>query len=202
MTSHTTESKHSLEPKNWLHNYGDYLFSFAKLRLRSRDLAEDLVQETFLSALKGIHNYKGEAHEKTWLTAILKNKIIDHYRKNSSAIAQESYLNETEAEFDRPFYEAQGASQGWMKPEAYFKDWAQLPDQQLESQQLQQSIDHCLGKLPSKLAPVFISKYLDDKNADEICNEFQISSSNYWVIIHRAKILLRTCLEKNLIHIN
>ncbi len=202
MLSDTILEKTILKPEHWLNNYGDYLYGYAKLRVRNRDLAEDLVQDCLLSALKALNTFKGEASEKTWLTAILKNKIIDHYRKTSGQVADESYLQQTDAEFSEGLYQSNGSSQGWMKPEAYIKDWGQLPDELLENVELQQSLQKCLQKLPGKLAPVFFSKYLEDKNSDEICVAYKLTNANYWVIIHRAKILLRTCLEKNFVFIN
>jgi RNA polymerase sigma-70 factor (TIGR02943 family) len=199
MGNEKTTVKNMLEPKNWLKKYGDYLYNFAKIRVRNDEIAEDLVQDSFLSALKAQASYKGEAHEKTWLTAILKNKIIDHYRKNSLAIANDTYLHKTEDSFEGSFFINQGEAKGWMKPEAYIKDWAPQPDQMLENKDLQNSITLCLEKLPSKLAPVFISKYVDHTEPEDICKAFGISSSNYWVILHRAKILLRACLEQQFV---
>ena len=73
----------SLDPESWVDRYGDYLYTFALFRVQNKATAEDLVQETFIAALQSHKDYKGQAAERTWLTAILKNKIIDHLKSQS-----------------------------------------------------------------------------------------------------------------------
>ena len=86
----------TLDTKNWVVNYADYLYSMAYFKVNNQPEAEDLVQETFLSAYKNKDTFKGESAEKTWLTAILNNKIIDYYRKNKFETPFSTYLTETE----------------------------------------------------------------------------------------------------------
>ena len=77
-------ANHQIDPTQWIDQYSDYLFNYTISRINNRDLAQDLVQDTFLAGLKSMQNFKGEASERTWLISILKRKIIDHYRKINS----------------------------------------------------------------------------------------------------------------------
>lgn len=181
-----------LDPKNWISAYGDYLLNHAFFRVRNRELAEDLVQETFISALKSRDTYNGTASERTWLTAILKNKIIDHYRSrlNKQTQQTDSIDNNTNNDFfnsDTAFH--------WFETKQP-KEWNNA-EQSIESNEFNTALMECMKKMPEKLATVFSLKYIDDEATETICKEVGITSSNYWVIIHRAKLQLRECLEKN-----
>ena len=96
--------KHQIDPNNWIKLYSDYLFNYTIMRVSDREIAKDLVSETFLAGLKSMVNFKGEASERTWLISILKRKVIDHYRKINSnkgkAEVRMRYNNDTEAEGD------------------------------------------------------------------------------------------------------
>lgn len=181
----------------WIKSYGDYLFSLAMIKTRNKEVAEDLVQETFLSAFKAYDKFQHGSTEKTWLTAILNNKIIDHYRKKDVLKDAETYLSETDSSFYDHFFTADRQMYGhWIK-EAYPQVWELPADHSLIQQEFRKILELCLSKLPSKLLPVFIAKFMDDEDAEDICKEFNLSSSNYWVILHRAKLLMRGCLEEN-----
>jgi len=186
-----------LNPKNWVSNYGDYLFSIALMKTSNTEVAEDLVQDTFLSAIKAADSFKGESAEKTWLVRILNNKIIDYYRKKDVLKGTSDYLDSTENNFDEHFFEANSHSEAYWKKEAMPDHWKAEADSSLNQAEFNKVLEFCMQKLPSKLLPVFVLKYMDDEDADKICKELDISSSNYWVIIHRAKLLMRACLEKN-----
>jgi len=190
---------HMLSPANkWIDLYGDYLYSIAVFKTNDQVLSQDLVQETFLSALKSREQFKGESSEKTWLTVILNNKIIDHYRKKNILRNTGDYLNETNENFYQSFFSDDIKEWGHWKEDSYPKAWAdENADTRLNNNELKKVMEYCLQKLPNSLAPAFFLRFIDEKNADKICKELNISSSNYWTIIHRAKILLRACLEKN-----
>ncbi len=183
-----------LDYKNWADRYTDYLFSFAYYKVGKREEAEDLVQETFLSAYKSRDTYSGAASEKTWLMAILKNKIIDYYRKPKIMDSFSTYLDQTEEAFDNSFFDQNNYGR-WKEDigENYFSKGS---DSYLISKEFQKFLHICLEQMPTKLKAVFISKYIDDEKTENICKEHGITSSNYWVIIFRSKTLLRTCLEK------
>lgn len=186
----TPRSKTSLDPASWVALYGDYLYSYCMLRINDRENAEDLVQETFISAIKAGDHFKGKSSEKTWLTAILKNKITDYYRKKDVLKGAQDYLDATEQDFSKHFFHAQDGH--WLAESAP-KTWVEPADREEFARVLQM----CIQKMPSTLVPVFTAKFLDDEDSDTICKVHKLSPSNYWVIIHRAKVLMRSCLAKN-----
>ncbi len=181
------QPKHTLNPDKWIDLHSDYMFNYTISRVSNHDLAKDLVQETFLSSLKAMANYKGLASERTWLISILKRKIIDHYRKSNSIKGQ--------AEVRMSFYE-DGKNKGKWIEERAPSTWDDA-EAQIENEELKSALDLCIDNLPEKYKSVFILKTIDNYETEEICNELDISSSNLWVIIHRARIQLRECLEGN-----
>jgi RNA polymerase sigma-70 factor (ECF subfamily) len=184
-------------PHKWVENYGDYLFSIALLKTSQRETAEDMVQETFMAAVKALPGFKGESNEKTWLTAILNNKVIDYYRKKDLLKNADTYLQETEQSFNSSFFETELSPVGhWTKSQAP-QPWVEDADKTITQSEFYRVFEFCVSKMPPKLVPVFLSKFIDEKNAEEICKELNISSSNYWVIIHRSRLLMRKCLETN-----
>ncbi|MBT9484482.1 sigma-70 family RNA polymerase sigma factor [Sediminibacterium sp.] len=185
-----TKQVNKADPQNWLQQYGDLLYQYTLPRVNDSVIAEDLVQETFLSALKGLDGYKGEASEKNWLFTILKNKIIDHYRKKSSGLSVMSMPD------------LQGADGGWFDEEGSWvenrmpKDW-DAADKPLERKEIQKIINWCKDHLKELQQHVFTLKYMEDLDSIEICKILNISSSNYWVLIHRARLKMRDCVEKH-----
>ena len=187
-------SENTLNPAQWLKTYGDYLFSYALLKVNNRETAEDLVQDVLISAWKAKETFKGDSSEKTWLVAILKNKVIDHYRKKDILKNTSEYLTETEDDFSKHFFEK---IYGHWLADAAPQQWNNSADSALQGEEFDRVLQQCVQKMPTKLIPVFIAKFLDDEDSETICKVHQISTSNYWVIIHRAKVLIRSCLEKN-----
>jgi RNA polymerase sigma-70 factor (TIGR02943 family) len=186
--------KNILKPAEWVKTYADYLYSLALIKVSNKETAEDLVQETFLSAFKAKDAFKNESSEKTWLTAILKNKIIDYYRKRDILKEVSSYISDTEKGFDEHFFDEHNGH--WLM-DAGPLAWRELADAKVNSNEFNKIVQYCIQKMPTKLVPVFVAKFLDEAESDFICKEFNITASNYWVIIHRAKVLIRSCLEKN-----
>lgn len=187
--------EHILEPQHWMERYGDYLFNFAMVRVNDRDKAEDLVQETFLAALKAKERFMGKSNERTWLTSILKRKIIDVYRKKYTA--KESSLDAYEVDVsDGDFYRSESSFKGhWLEgkgPNSY----SLLPEGEMEEAELARFIQLCIEGLPSQLGTVFIMKMVDEEDSDTICKELGITPSNLWVMLHRARLRMRDCLEQ------
>ena len=177
-----------VKPEEWIEHYGDYLYSYAFFRLSSVKLAEDAVQETFLAALKSQKRFKGESSEKTWLVSILKRKIIDHYRKQYRS-------GEVKME-DSPFLK-EGDNDGSWDPSRIPGNWIEEGIMELERQEFYNVLEMCLSLLPEKWASVFKWKTMEEYSTDDICKEIGISASNLWVIMHRARLRLRECFEKN-----
>ena len=186
-----------LHPKEWVSNYGDYLFSIAFMKTNNKETAEDLVQDTFFSAVKAVSSFKEESTEKTWLVKILQNKIVDHYRKKDVLKDTTAYLEQTSDNFDEQFFHADASSEAHWKTAAMPEHWKSAADDSIRQAEFNAVVAHCLQKLPPRLLPVFVSKFIEDEGPEKICKDYDISSSNYWVMIHRAKLIMRSCLEKN-----
>lgn len=182
------EEIHTLDTNKWIDNYADYLFNYAISRVNNSDLSKDLVQETFFAGLKSAKNFQGKASERTWLVSILKRKIIDHYRKINSKKGQ--------AEVRMNFYDDGDNEGNWIE-ERVPQSWNNASEKKIENEELRSQIDICIDKLPEKYALVFRMKTIQEFETEEICKELDISASNLWVMIHRARTQLRKCMEDN-----
>ncbi|WP_298238482.1 sigma-70 family RNA polymerase sigma factor [uncultured Algibacter sp.] len=180
--------KHEINPNKWIDLYSDYLFNYTISRVSDREIAQDLVQDTFLAGLKSMKNFKGEASERTWLISILKRKIIDHYRKINSkkgkAEVRITYNGDSESEGD------------WLE-ERVADPFDKNAEDKLQNSELADAIHNCLSKLPQKQADVFKMKTILGHETEVICNELNITASNLWVIIHRARTAMASCLKEN-----
>ena len=186
------EKKGPANPQRWLEEHGDVLFSFALPRVRDRATAQDLVQETFLAALKASGSFAGRSTERAWLFGILRNKLADHYRLHSREVPLEDPESKTPEE--EGFFHARGAGKdGWISRVGP-KPWA-APDESLLSKEFQTVFRECVSGLPEKIAQVFLRREVDEIPSGEICKEFGISPNNFWVMLHRARMALRRCLE-------
>jgi len=184
--------KETTKPSNWIEKYADSLFGYAVSRVSDRETAKDLVQETFLSALQNLTSFRGDSSERTWLFSIIKNNIVDHYRK-SAADKTVSFSNiDSSSDLDSYF-----ADDGEWKESAAPINWSDSGRDDFRSKEFQEALQKCLAKLTSQCRAVFSLKHFDELESDEICKELAISPSNYWVIMHRAKLVLRRCIEKN-----
>ena len=182
------------DPERWVEEYGDYLFKYALSRVRDPAKAEDMVQETFLAALKGGKGFQGRSAEKSWLVGILKNKVCDHFRKASretSFTDLEFYADEESGRFipDGPF------KNGWIH-ESGPREWFD-PGASLDNQIFWKTYRDCSNKLPLNVSTVFNLREVDGVGSKEICAMLNITESNLWVMLHRARMALRRCLEAN-----
>jgi len=167
-----------------------YLLRVAVLQLRDNDLAEDIVQDTLVAALQGAQGFSGRSSLKTWLTGILKHKIVDAIRRKTREPAFASLDEECQIEdFDALFDE----SGHWENPPA---DWGD-PESQLSRAQFFDIMQFCLDQLPPNTARVFMMREVMELESNEICKELSITSTNLWVILYRARMALRQCLEQN-----
>jgi RNA polymerase sigma-70 factor (ECF subfamily) len=178
----------SSDPQTWLDQHGDILYRFALLRVRNAATAEDLVQDTLLAALHGRKRFAGESSERTWLIAILKNKIMDHFRRS----AREAPLPESDdpdALIDALFKKS---NDHWQRMPSAWMD----PDAALEQGRFWKAFQVCLQGLPPRQAEAFALTELDGLDTAELCKVLAISSSNAWVLLHRARLRLRECLAQ------
>jgi len=177
-------------PADWLDQYGDALYRFAMARLHDEPLAEDLVQETLLAGLKARERFAGNASEKTWLTGILKHKIVDHFRKSSRETVQDI----DDAMISR-------AADSWFDERGRWRldvgRWCS-PEESLLQDQFWRVLTECVERLPTRLARLFALREIDGLSSDEICEVMNISTTNnLWVMLSRMRLRLRNCLDAN-----
>jgi RNA polymerase sigma-70 factor (ECF subfamily) len=177
------------DPSEWVDRYGNYLFRYAMLRLRDRSTAEDLVQETFLAALKDHGSFSGQSSESTWLVGILKHKIADHFRHQ----AREAPLEESDLR-DQPDSSPFDGSGHWTSGPT---DWGGNPADLYREKKFLAQFTKCLSALSPNHANAFTLREIEGADTGEICKVLNVTETNLWVILHRARMLLRRCLEAN-----
>lgn len=171
---------------SWVSDFSDQLYSWALHKTGDQVISEDLVQETFLSAYQSIKSFRGQSQPKTWLFQILKNKIIDHYRKASKQKWVRSLSDTFLSVFDtNGNWQATGTESQWDNEVHLLDDRAFID-----------TLGVCMEDLPDSWRMAVELKYLSAKKAREICQELDITTSNYWQIIHRAKVQLKKCLDQ------
>lgn len=171
---------------SWVDRYSRELLSWALYRISDRQTAEDLVQDTFLIACQQVEKFEGKSEPRTWLFAILKNKIADHYRgifkKNTQSFSALPYFDEDDTWLDN------------QRP----KIWEMEPeDELLDNSQFNAVFENCMGKLPPQWHSSLHLKFIEETESAQICQELGITPTNYWQMLHRAKLQLRKCLEIN-----
>jgi len=177
------EPEHDSTPTcDWVEAHADYLFNFAIGQLRDPGAAEDIVQETFLAAVKGRETFSGQSSERTWLIGILRHKIYDHLRKTCRERAvrlEPTPANDAEA---------------WEESVLWLHDVAaesQSPSRRLELHEFRANLELALGRLPPRIAQVFQLYEIEERPNREVCAQMNISESNLWVMLHRALKQLR-----------
>lgn len=174
---------------NWFTRYYSYLFNFSMARVKDRQKAEDMVQDTFLKALKKREQFQGSSSEKTWLTAILKNNIYDAQRRESKLVTESQIVSSEISEDD--FFDDHGSWKEGERPAM----WQSEQIDGLEQKELAGTLEKCIGVLPENWAFIFKLKFMDDEESEVICERMDITNQNFWTIIHRAKLKLRSCLK-------
>ena len=172
-------------PSLWIDAHGDILLAYAKRRLHRREDAEDVVQDTLLAAITSTTSFKGDAQERTWLIGILKHKIVDCIRKSTKHEHRE-LLDEAEGGY------CESSGHRLMPPQ-----WQRSPEESMEQQEFWEQIERCRKALPPEQGRLFVLKYLEEVDADELCMIFGITSTNLWVRLHRVREKMKSCLEKN-----
>ena len=214
MTAARPPSDRTLDPQRWLDEHGDYLFAFCVRHVRNLDAAEDLVQETLLAAWSSRDRFSGESAERTWLTSILKHKIIDHIRRAkvrrrgamSGAVPDASEAAEVaqHPSGDRPASSMPSAAEGlgqvftekgfWQHEVAA---WPCDPAQLAEDGEFWPIFQVCLDRLPERTAQAFCLREMSQLPAREIGEALGTSEANVWQLLHRARVMLRECIERN-----
>ncbi len=175
------------DPHHWIDHHAEALFRYALLQVRDREAAQDCVQETFLAALRARETFRGESSQRTWLVGILKHKICDHFRRRRRELPAEDPAS------------AAGAVDAMFRDDGVWKaaplKWSD-PQDPLLREELWEQLRHCLDKMPPRMGDLLCLRELHGLNAGEICQIMEISQTNLWVQLHRARAMLRQCLER------
>jgi RNA polymerase sigma-70 factor (ECF subfamily) len=191
MESPGSSSAGKADPSRWVDDHGDCLFRYALVRVRTQEVAEDLVQETLLAAVRTQEKFAGRSSERSWLVGILKNKIVDYYRK----LGRETTF--TDMEFLKDEFSEKFVAEGWWVHVDGPKEWRPESDEVMHKGEFWQTMRDCLGKLPRRVGDVFMLREMEGIPSKEICQTLNITESNLWVMLHRARMALRECLEMN-----
>lgn len=176
-------------PEEWVDLYGNYMYRYALARLSDPEIAQDMVQEALVAAIHAFKRFEGKSSIKTWLIAILKRKIVDHFRrarKNQHFDNIEETANSVERAFDD--------SGHWL---ARPSTWTVNPGEAYEQQEFIDILYRCVSELPDRLAEIFMLREFEELSTEQICRKLDITESNSWVMLYRARLQLRSCLEVN-----
>ena len=176
-----------------IESHRPYLLRYALSQLRDGPLAEEAVQEALVSALESVGSFNGKSTLRTWLTSILRFKVIDLQRRAVAERAQLQPVDAAEAE-DETWLDALFDETGhWRAPPQAWSD----PEAAFEQRRFWEVFEHCLDRLPQAGGRVFFQREILGEETEAICKAERITPSNCWVILHRARLALRSCLEKS-----
>lgn len=175
----------------FLQDLRQQMMKFAFLQLSSLPQAEDVVQEALTSAFQHLDSFRGRAAFKTWVFAILKNKIIDVIRQKSRLVAMTELFKDEESELSiDALFDASGHWHKYEAPQAW-----QSPEEMMEQADFWIIFEACLNHLPAKYAQVFMMREVIELSSNEICSKLELSISNFNVLMYRSRTRLRECLE-------
>lgn len=185
-----TGASSGVNPECWVDDHGDCLYRYALLRVRRPEVAEDLVQDTLYAAVRTYSNFQGKSSERSWLCGILKNKICDYFRK----LGRETSFTDMEFLKDEMSYKF--IDQGW-NHDLGPAEWKTETEALMDRAEFWGTFRDCLSKLPARVADVFMLREMEEMETAQICQALRISQNNLWVMLHRARMALRECLELN-----
>jgi len=181
-------ARNQADAEAWLAEHGGYLYRYALFRLNDPETARDMVQETLIAAWKARDGFRGDSSVRTWLVGILKHKVTDHVRRQirNRALSDTLENDPTSEFFDEHDH--------WREP---VRAWADNPERLAGNQQFMKVLHACMAKLSEQHRHVFTLRELEDEDTETICKACGITPTNLHVIMHRARLALRACLEKH-----
>ncbi len=186
-SSSSQSDKAVLNPEQWVDQHGDFLYRYALMRLRNPDEAEEAVQETLLGALKNVHQFAGRTDERGWLTGILKMKVVDRMR---ARVKKAQNLDDEHGGLDDRLFDEKGR---W-RQEIRHALTGDLDS--VDRQEFWEILNLCLDELPQRQSAVFAMRAIEDEPPEAVCKELGISSTNFWVMMHRARTRLSHCMTQ------
>ena len=186
-----SESSRGVNPERWVEVHGDCLFRYALWRVRRPEVAEDLVQETLCAAVRIHSTFLGKSSERSWLCGILKNKICDYFRKRGREVSF------TDLEFLQDEIADKFVEQGFWNHDLGLLNWKPEAEAVIHRAEFWETFRACLSKLPVRVADVFILREIEEMDSAQICKALRISQNNLWVMLYRARLALRECLQIN-----
>ena len=169
------------------------LLRYASLQVREAAVAEDLVQNTLVAALQSLGSFRGESAPATWLIGILKRQIIDHYRRMTRETPLPVSGAGDDPEGDADLLDRLFASDGhWVTKPSVWAD----PEASLQQEAFLGVLEACLKGLAGQSGRVFALREIMELEPEEICKDLKLTQSNYWVLMHRARLRLRQCVER------
>lgn len=178
------------DPEEWVDLYGDYLFRYALARLRDPEAAQDIVQETFMAALKARERFSGRSSEKTWLMGILKHKVIDRFRVQNRERPISEFESDDEDSNENIFDRFEHWKEG-------YSSWETDPAKIYEQAEFWKALENCIQEAPERLSQAFALRVIDGLSTQEVCEILGVSATNLNVMLYRARLRIRQCLEKN-----
>lgn len=176
---------------SWVELYTDALYAWALHKTLDKEQAEDLVQETFLTACQQAEKFRGDSNAKTWLLGILNNKIAAFYRKKyAGKLLYRSDAKSGDA-VSQIFFNDYDNWKTSEKPAGWVDDAPHL----LDDKDFNAVLNGCLESLPEKSRVIVLLKFIEQKKGELICQELNISATNFWQLLHRAKLMLRKCID-------
>lgn len=175
-----------IDPEQWVDRFGDMMYRYALSRVSDPETAEDLVQDALVAAIQSFKRFKGRSSIKTWLIAILKRKVVDHYRRISTRKPMADLNSVLDKQFDDHGH--------WrVRP----SEWRVNPVEVYQQKEFIDVLYRCLSNIPDRLAEIFMLREFDELGTKEICTQLSISEANSWVMLYRARMQLRACMEEN-----
>ncbi|MEM9346687.1 MAG: sigma-70 family RNA polymerase sigma factor [Planctomycetota bacterium] len=178
------------DPSDWLNRHGDALYAYALSRVSRADLAEDLVQDALLSALRNADTFQERSQERTWLIGILRHKVIDYFR----AHRRQTQLEESELEKQRGTLGLFNRRGRWAEQPCKWKD---DPASVYEQKEFWETYDACRKRLPRTIGEAYIIRELEGFSVEQACKFLDITATNLSVRLHRARLAMRECLEQH-----
>ena len=179
----------TIDPDRWVEEHGDIMYRYAYVRLKDHAVAQDIVQESFLAAMKAQERYQGRSSERSWLMGILRHKLIDHLRKSAREVKMDDLQPEG---FEETFLFKETGIPHWHPPKWHFN-----PRRVFEQKEFWEVFSGCLSKLDQKMNIAFSLKELEGLSTEDVCKELGVEPTYLWVILYRARNSLKACLEKN-----